>query len=554
MLRELLIRNFAIIDRARLEMEPGMTALTGETGAGKSILVDALGLLLGDRASSDLVRHGQERAEVAALFDLSALPGAVQWLADQALDDGSDCRIRRTLYREGKSRAYINDSPVTLQRLRELGRLLVDIHGQHEHQSLVRPDVQRALLDAQAGLEPAVAELGRTWRAWRDAERRLEDLRAAGRDRTTRMEYLRYQLDELAGLELTAADIEALDAEQRRLSHAGTLLEQGQRLLQALYEDDEGSAHGRASAVARELEEMERLDPGVAPARELVQTAVIQLAEAADELRAHLDGLTLDPQRLQQVEELLARLHRLARKHQVPAAELPALAEALQEELAGLERLDSDLGDLEREVDALARRYREQAGQLHAQRRAAARPLAEAVTGTMQDLGMPGGRFEIAVEANPEHPAAQGWDRVEFRVSANPGQPPMPLARVASGGELSRISLAVQVMAPRGERAATLIFDEVDTGIGGGVAETVGLQLRRLGGDHQVLCVTHLPQVAAQAHHHLRVTKHTAANSTRTEISRLSPVERVEEIARMLGGRRITRSTRAHAAEMLEQG
>lgn len=555
MLTQIHLQDFAIVDSLELELFPGMTALTGETGAGKSILVDALGLVLGDRAESTWVRQGADRAEISASFDVSDLPAARAWLAEQDLDlqDG-ECQLRRVIHREGRSRAYINGSAVPLQSLRALGDQLVDIHGQHEHQSLTRRDVQRQLLDDYGDYPERLEEVTRSFRTWQRLDRELNGLRSAEQDRDSRLEFLRFQVQELEALEPQPEEVEALEEEHRRLANTDRLLESCQRGLQQLYEADEASAHGLIHRSLAELQELTRLDPGLEAVAALLTEAEIQVQEAADQLRRYGDHLEQDPGRLQQVEDRLGALHQLARKHRVAPEALRPLLERLRAERDTLEHADQRLAELERNLSAAAQAYRKAATVLYQARQTAARRLARQVSEAMQELGMAGGRLEVRIQRHePERFSPHGGDHIEYQVSANPGQPLLPLGKVASGGELSRISLAIQVIAAEKARIPTLIFDEVDTGVGGAVAETVGRQLRGLGQHHQVLCVTHLPQVGAQAHHHLQVAKLSGADATRTRIRALGEPERIEEIARMLGGIEITDSTRRHAEEMLDR-
>lgn len=553
MLTHLHISDFAIVDRLDLDFKAGMTVLTGETGAGKSILIDALGLALGDRADTGVIREGCARAEVAAAFDIGDAPAARAWLAEQELDEEGECVLRRTLSAEGRSKGYINGRPAPMQSLRELGELLIDIHGQHEHQSLLRPEVQTALLDGYGDLQTAARSVAATAREWRAAREELERLSTAAAERDARRDLLAYQLQELEALDLQPGEVEALEEEHRRLANGGRLLEEGGRTLALLHEDDETSAAALLGAARRGLEELQALDPELAPVTELAESAEVQLKEAALELRRYLDRLELDPERLQWVEARIEALHDLSRKHRVHPTGLAGLAGELAEELAGLEGADQRRAELAARVEALAARYREEAGVLSAGRVRAAAALGEEITGRIRRLSMPDGRFEVALEPRAgAEPAPGGEERVAFRVAANPGQAPRPLARVASGGELSRISLAIQVATVQAGTVPTLIFDEVDVGIGGGVAEVVGQSLRSLGGTRQVLTVTHLPQVAAQGHHHLQVGKRKVDGANRTRVRPLSPDQRVDEIGRMLGGLEITDNTLAHAREMLE--
>lgn len=551
MLSTVSVRNFAIIDEVSLELGPGLTVLTGETGAGKSILVDALGLALGDRADASAVRHGAERAEITASFDLAALPEVAAWLAEQALDADGECVLRRVVGAEGRSRAWINGAQTTLQTLRELGERLVDIHGQHEHQSLTRPGMQRELLDARLP-EPAplraVAEAWQAWRAALDERRRLE---GAGRDREQRLDLLRYQHRELEAFAPRAGEVAELAAEFLQLANAGKLAEGAGGALERVYEGESGAAHDAVAQAAEALAELAELDPRLAAPQRLLAEAEIQLAEAAAELRRYLGGLDMDPARLDAVQSRLEDMKSLAHKHQVAAEALPERLAALAAEVEELEQAEVRLGRSAEKLAAAEAEYRKAAAKLGKARAAAAREFSAQVSALMHQLGMPGGRFVVAVEHDPEGECtAHGLDSIEFLVSANPGQPPAPVSRVASGGELSRISLAIQVAAKSEQPIPVMVFDEVDSGVGGGVAEIVGRRLAEIGERAQVLCVTHLPQVASQARHHLRVVKLTDGEVTRTTLKALTEAEKVEELARMLGGVEITSTTRAHAREM----
>lgn len=551
MLTHLHIRDFAIIDELELDLTAGMTALTGETGAGKSILADALGLALGNRADSGVVRHGRERAEISASFDITALAPLQTWLAEQGLDADGECVVRRLITSEGRSRGFINGQAVPMLTLQQLGEWLVDIHGQHEHQSLLRREVQRELLDDYAEHGPLLSELAACFQRWKSLSEQLTQLRAAADSRDARLDLLRYQVNELDVLAPGAGEIAQLEEEHRRLHHAQRLLDTSQQVLDQLYENDSALVSG-LNQQTHELEQLLRYDPRLAPPLQLMREAAIQLNEAAGELRDYLAGLELDPHRLIEVEERLNALHDFARKHRVQPEELPALHARLSEELATLQNSGAQLENLAAEARRQQEHYRQLAQRLSKGRAAAAQALSTAVTNRLPELGMPGGCFSIVLNARADDDfAATGMEQVEFQVSANPGQPPRPLAKVASGGELSRISLAIQVVTSRCLRVPTLVFDEVDVGIGGGVAEIVGKQLRALGGSHQVLCITHLPQVAALAHQHLQVRKLSTGDGTTTTIARLGDAERYEEIARMLGGVEITKQTRAHAREMV---
>jgi DNA repair protein RecN (Recombination protein N) len=554
MLLSLHIRDFAIIDQLEIELHGGMTVLTGETGAGKSILLDALGLLLGDRADSGAVRHGAERADISAGFDVSTLETARTWLAEQQLDLGDECQLRRVIAAGGRSRAYLNGSPVPLQLLREFGERLVDIHGQHEHQSLMKRDLQRQLLDHHGAHQPLLAELATLRRDWKQAGQQIEAIIGTGQDRDSRLEFLKFQLQELDELAPEPGEAERLHDEHARLANAGQLLDTCARHLAGLYDDDH-SAQSLLSHALADLQPLTAIDASLKEASELLNSALIQLEEGVDQLRSYPDRLELDPARLGWLEQRLDALHRVARKHRIETETLHEFHQRLSQELQQLEQADQHLEVLEAQRQALATEYATRAGELHRRRVKTAAALSAQVSERMQSLGMQGGQFRIEVTASDnDNLSALGSDSIEFLVSANPGQPLKPLAKVASGGELSRISLAIQVVAASDTEIPTLIFDEVDSGVGGGVAEAVGQQLRALGNHHQVLCVTHLPQVACQAHQHLQVAKLTGDRTTRTRIRPLDGDERVEEIARMLGGRTITDSTLQHAAEMLGRG
>ncbi|HEV2321974.1 MAG TPA: DNA repair protein RecN [Gammaproteobacteria bacterium] len=554
MLTHILIRDFAIIDSLELEFEPGMTVLTGETGAGKSILVDALGLVLGDRAEAGVVRHGAEKAEVGAEFDLEDSPDALLWLEENDLAEDGACILRRVVGSDGRSRSQINGRSVPLQSLKEIGERLLDIHGQHEHQSLMRPAAQMALLDGYGDHGTLLTRLAKLHSDWKAAHDKLTALRTAAGDRDKRLEMLRFQVGELEALKLKAGEVQSIDAEHKRLAHGGKLMETAQAALDALYEAEEDSAHQRVSRTLASLDAQSELEPKFKMLRDMLAGAQVQLAEAADGLRDYLADMDLDPKRLEWLENRLAAIHDVARKHRIePEALLPHL-EALQTELKQLENSEITLQELEAELAKLKAAYKKAAEELHARREKTAADLGKKVTAAMQELGMAGGKFEIAVTVpDAERFTAKGVDQVEFTVTANKGQPLRPLAKVASGGELSRISLAIQVIAAQAAAIPSMVFDEVDAGIGGGTAEIVGRRLRDLAAKRQVLCVTHLPQVASQGHQHFRVLKETKGNSTLTRIESLDKKNQVEELARMLGGVEITETTRKHAREMISK-
>ncbi|MCP5328607.1 MAG: DNA repair protein RecN [Sinobacteraceae bacterium] len=561
MLTHLHIRDFAIIDSIEIDLRAGLTVLTGETGAGKSILVDALQLAAGGRAGIEVVRHGSERAEVTATFDLTRAPAPLrELLGEQSIDADDELVVRRVVTREGKSRAYLNGQQVSIQTLRLAGEWLVDIHGQHEFQSLARPAAQRDLLDEFGDALALAAAVAAAHRERLAASARLTALQAMVGDRDSRLELLRFQTGELAALEFTDGELQTLGEERTRLANRGRLADAARGTLALLYEAEDSNAHAATSRALALLRQAGSLDPRLGAVQPLVDEALIRIAEAARELAGYLDDLDVDPARQEFVEQRLAAIEQLARKHRVAAAELPARSAQLQAELAQLERVEHDLATLQAEVAAAAENWRRAAATLSSRRRTIAAKLGPAITQRMQTLGMAGGRFEVRIEPLPLDPAEtspHGLEQIEFLVSANPGQPPRPLGKVASGGELSRLSLAVQVTTARADGAASrdsrcMVFDEVDSGVGGAVAEIVGRELAALGRQAQVLCVTHLPQVAAQGDEHLRVAKLTDGRSTRTQLVELTGGERVEEIARMLGGVSITDKAREHASEMLK--
>jgi DNA repair protein RecN (Recombination protein N) len=552
MLTHLQIRDFAIVDAVEIEFAGGLTVLTGETGAGKSIVVDALSVIAGGRAGADLIRHGAERAEIGAIFDIrSATRGLRDLLDEQSVQVEGDLLIRRVIAADGRSRAYLNGQSVPVQLLREVVGQLVDIHGQHEFQSLVRAPMQRALLDEFGRLQGIVGQVEAAHRVWLALLNGLLQMQTQVRDRDARLELLRYQSQELAALGLAPGELAELGAERSRLSNRGRLVFGAQAASQALYEADEGSAHESLSHALAALRPLAAVDPRLGDLLPMLDEASIRIVEAARELGRYVSSLDLDTARQEQVERRLAAIEELARKHRIPPEELPGRATALAAELASLERADTDLATLREQNAAALADYQALAARLTSQRTAAARALGKDITQRMQTLGMTGGRFQAEVGPHDSaEPQPHGLDQIEFRVSANPGQPLRPVAKVASGGELARLSLAVQV-AGTAQELRCMVFDEVDAGVGGAVAEIVGRELRSLGERSQVLCVTHLPQVASQGHHHLRVFKLTDGRNTRTGVSRLSGEDRVNELARMLGGVEITARAREHANEML---
>ncbi|MHB8624182.1 MAG: DNA repair protein RecN [Sulfuricaulis sp.] len=554
MLTQLYIRDFAIVHELSLACESGFTVLTGETGAGKSILIDALALVLGDRADSDVLRHGCTRAEVTAGFALKPAHAAAKWLKNHDLFDDQECVLRRVVEADRPSRGMINGRPVTIQMLRELGEFLVDIHGQHEHQSLLRRDAQREILDDFAGLEDSVRSLAVQHHDMQSLHDRLAALKQQTVDREARVELLRYQVRELDALGLADDEILALEEEHVRLTNGAELIEGVQAVAQAVLQDEEVSVSQQLTRAIGRLEALGQYDPSLSEIVALLNEAAIQVDEAGRRLNHYVESLELDPARLQAVERRLATVHDLARKHKVKPEVLPGVHARLRTELANIENLDTSLGQLQETLEQARLAYHKVALDISRRREASAKKLARAVSDEMQELGMPGGKFAVSLTPLADgETSAQGLERVEFLVSANPGQPPRPLAKVASGGELSRISLALQVTLAGTGRIPTLIFDEVDVGIGGRVAEVVGRKLRALGQTRQVLCITHLAQVAAQGDQHVQVRKRTEGKSTLAEIALLGEPERTMEIARMIGGVEISKQTLAHAKDMLSR-
>ncbi|MEC9406282.1 MAG: DNA repair protein RecN [Pseudomonadota bacterium] len=557
MLRQLSIQNLAVIADLSLDFGNGFNVLTGETGAGKSILIDAISLVLGHRADSDAVRTGEPRAQVDAAFDLAVDSPAGAWLRDQALDDPDDptcCLIRRVVMADGGSRAFINGSPANIRSLRELGEHLVDIHGQHDSQRLLDASQQRALLDAYGRHDTAlqtVAARAADLKRLRDA---LAAAQAAGRPSQAEIELLEFQLNELDAAAPEPGEFEQLDQEQRRLANAEQLMRDAAAVIGLLTESDDGAAIERSGKARDVLADLESVDSAFAEARELVDSATIQLEDAARLVSRQLDRMELDPDRLQVVDERLTELHRLARKHDCKPETLPELVHTLRHRLDQATHAGDQAARLQQEIDAALVAYKESAQQLTRARSDAAMRMQQAITDHIRTLGMPDAQVRISVRPDSELVSPQGSDRITFEIAANPGQTARPLARVASGGELSRLALSIQLVVLGDDAAPTMIFDEVDAGIGGAVAEIVGRRLAELSSRHQVLCVTHLPQVAAQGQQQYHVSKQSSAKTTRTRVEQLLGERRVEEIARMLGGVDVTERTRAHAREMLGLG
>jgi DNA repair protein RecN (Recombination protein N) len=547
MLRTLSIRDFVIVDSIELEFAPGFTVFTGETGAGKSILIDALALALGGRGDASVVREGAARTDITAEFSTDEEVDA--WLDEHAFsnEDGG-VLMRRVIDNAGRSKAFINGITATAAQLRELGEMLVDIHGQHAHQSLLKTDAQRMLLDGQAGLLDDVKAVSAAYKAWRALAKQREEFEANAKSVLLERERLEWQVGELEKLAVKPGEWTEISNEHSRLAHAASLIEGAQEALDALSESETAPMLSQLSALTLKLGKLADIDSALNPVVEALEPARIQLQEAVYSLNDYLGRVELDPDRLHEVEARLDAIHSTARKFRVAPEDLPQEHASLSAQLRQLSDA-SDVDALRAQEEKLKTAYVERSLALSKARAKAAKALSQAVTAAMQELSMAGGRFEVAL--NPCEPASYGLEQVEFLVAAHAGTSSRPLAKVASGGELARISLAISVITSSATATPTLIFDEVDSGIGGAVAEVVGRLLKRLGQDRQVLCVTHLPQVASQANQHFQVSKQSAEGRTMSRIDGLDAKARIEEIARMLGGLEITATTRKHARELL---
>ncbi|CAE1149110.1 DNA repair protein RecN [Serratia sp. JUb9] len=551
MLSQLTISNFAIVRELEIDFQPGMTAITGETGAGKSIAIDALGLCLGSRADGNAVRLGASRADLCARFSLADTPSAREWLEQNHLDDGNECLLRRVIGADGRSRGFINGTSVPLSQLRELGQRLIQIHGQHAHQLLLKPEHQKSLLDAYAGEAELMTEMRQAYQRWHQSCRELAHHQQQSIEREARKQLLQYQLKELNEFAPQSGEFEQIDTEYKRLANSGQLLTLSQQALQLLADSDEHNMLSQLHSVKHLLLELIGMDDKLAGLLDMLEEASIQISEAGDELRHYAERMDLDPNRLYELEQRISRQIALARKHHVTPEELPTLHQQLLEEQELLAQYESDHQQLNEAVTQHHQQAMALAERLHQQRRHYAAELTQLITDSMHALSMPHGQFSIDVHFEPEHLGAEGASRVEFCVSTNPGQPLQPLAKVASGGELSRIALAIQVITARKMETPALIFDEVDVGISGPTAAIVGRLLRQLGESTQVMCVTHLPQVAGCGHQHFFVSKQTDGTATETQMSPLGKRARLQELARLLGGSEVTRNTLANAKELL---
>ncbi len=553
MLTHLLVQNVALVDQLELQFGPGMTVVTGETGAGKSILLNALGLALGDRAESGLIAAAADRAEVHATFDVDGNPRATQWLLQREFaSTGEECILRRIVGKDGRSRGFINGFPATVADMKALGDILIDIHSQHEHHSLLQRDTHRRLLDEFGDNVELATVVSATCAACTETKRQLEQLVTESRERSARQQLLTYQTEELATLGATAKEVDELADEQKRLANAEEILKSCSEALAICSEEDSTNV---LDQLIRAIQLLSAIDLGEARAIvDLLESARIQIDESTHDITRLASSIELDPQRLADVEARLSDLYEMARKHRIEPHEIPDLEARLVEELRRLGNADEEISNLQQRLAQLSETYVTHANKLSKARRKAAGLLCKRVVERLTHLGMQGAAFDVSlVVSDTATPRPSGLEDIEFLISTNPGQAPRPLNRIASGGELSRISLAIQVVTADTSKVPTLIFDEVDVGIGGAIAEVVGTSLRQLGSRAQIICVTHLPQVAAQGHHHLRVTKVSHKSGARTGISELRDRDKVEEIARMLGGVQMTPQSLAHAEEMFEQ-
>lgn len=554
MLTHIHIQNFTIIESLTLDFENSLSILTGETGAGKSIWVDAVSYALGARADSSVIRHGQLRCEIALCFDLSNNPKAQAWLCENDYDDDGECLIRRIIAVDSPSRASINGHPCPLQLLRELGALLLNIHGQHENQVLLKRAAQQQRLDAFADNEKLLNDIGLIYQKWKSTQNELEQIRAQVKNRDAELNLLRYQSEELENLQLKENEWDTLSYQHQQMHNAKDLITQLNEAIELTVDDEGTSASQMLQQAIHQLNSICFNDPKIKAAKELLNTAAIHLQEAGNELSQYRNHLDLSPENLTTIEERLTKIHDLARKHHTNPENLIDVQRSLSQKLQQLENVDVHLETLGQALEQHEKQYQKLAEKLTSSRKRAIKVLEKAITQSIQLLGIEGGLFRIQLGKREESLHPEGNEKLLFEVSTNPGQPFQPLTKIVSGGELSRISLALQVLTAKKDHTPTMIFDEVDTGIGGKTAETVGQLLRQLGKTTQVLCITHLAQVAAQGHHHYKIIKASAEKTTTTSVKKLNEKERINELARMLSGSKITKQTLAHASELLVTG
>lgn len=554
MLTQIHVKNLITIEELHLDFSPNTTVITGETGAGKSILIDAIEFALGERVPSDAVRQGQEKADISLCFDISKLPDAREWLKKYDLDnDNQECIIRRIINKEGRSRSFINGMPTTLQPLREFSELLMNIHGQHEHQALLKSDVQRALLDRFAKHVHLLDQVRTLSDEWHLLFAKINELKKQSHTRTERAAFLKFQLDELEKLHLTANEFELLDLEHKQLAHSDELLQNMTQALTILSDNEEYNILHLLHQALHALETVQNINPKIATWTESLKNIIIHVSDTEDELRRYLNQIEIDPERLRYVEERVGKLFDIARKHKISPQELSEFQQKLSDEYTSLATHDEKLAELTQQIDALEKHYHEVAHKLSQSRLKSAKKLAEHIMETIHELALPNAEFHVLFEMEDfSHPLPHGMEKIIFEIKTNIDQPLQPLAKVVSGGELSRVSLAIHLATAEQHTIPVLVFDEVDVGIGGGTAEVVGKLLRKLGQSHQVLCVTHSPQVAAQGHQHFQVEKITKNNTTYTQIHTLTQADKIKELARMLGGVEITQTALDHAREMIE--
>lgn len=552
MLSHLSVHNFTLVDELELELETGMTAITGETGAGKSVLLDALSLTLGDRADADRIRHGKDKADICATFDIQNIPAAREWLLKNELGSDSECLLRRVVGRDGRSRGYINGKPSPVSQLKELGELLIDLHSQHAHQSLLKKNNHQRLLDDYTGQPDLLNQCRADFKHWQALQLKYDNLRNNADEVNARLQLLRYQVQELDALNLEPGELESLEQEQQQLSSAESTLLSSQQVAQ-ICEDEDGGLSQLLNRALQLLGDITNKPAELENVSEHFFNAQIEIQEAQSSLRNHIDNFEADPERLMAVENRLSSVYEVARKHRIQAEELIQFHQSLSEELSALEGGEGNLEQLEIETRQAQDAYLEGAQKLSQARQQSAEQLQQQINGQLQLLSMKNALFNIAITSNPDKATATGIDDIEFLISTNPGQPPRSLAKVASGGELSRISLAIQVVTAQCSATPTLVFDEVDVGIGGATADVVGQLLQKLGKQGQVICVTHLAQVASKAHQHLQVHKQSDNSSAQSTLTKLTTEERTVEIARMMGGEKLTEQTLALACEMVGQ-
>ena len=552
MLSQLTISNYAIVEQLDLELRSGITVITGETGAGKSIMLDALALTLGDRADKEVIQPGQDKTEICANFEIANNKHALRWLDEQDYATDDECILRRVVTAEGRSKAYINGRPVTLSELKQLGEMLVDIHSQHEHQSLLKTSTHQRLLDDYCGTAELARKVAEASHAWLVQHKKLQALENQAEEHNALFELQHYQLKELNELNLAVDEYPTIEDEHQQLNHAESILSALQSAIDICKDNDEQNIQAALAQAQSLLENMPYRSASMQSAYELLSTALIQVEEASNELIQAADSLDMNPTRLQELDERLSVIHQLARKHKVKPEDLPAFHQQLQNDVGGASSADEQIAELKKELKELETSYQTLADELSKKRKSGALKLSKAINVQLKKLDMDSASFTVAMNNDGNNiPRAKGNENIEFLISTNPGQSPKPLIKIASGGELSRISLAIQVVTAQTSSIPSLIFDEVDVGIGGSVALAVGDLLRQLGEKGQVLCVTHQAQVASQGNHHLYVSKLAGKNSISTKVSELSGEEKVIEIARMLGGNAENESSMAHAREMM---